>query len=191
MGSCLSTTKTFQGEGQTLNEPPPSTGTAATKPSGGQRLDGGTNTTSHPIATEAGGAGSTSAADREVRARAAEQRMSQQAAKGNPNQGKLSQQLNQQKQTNPLQESDRQPERVVVRIKPPPPPSLSSHQAETDMQNLFTPTRLNQSFSGIDRYHSRHPHPARTCIFYTPPHDAHFIHIDTVEYHTDRKTRQR
>lgn len=111
MGSCLSTSKTFQGEGRTLKEPSPSTASAAPKPSAGHRLGG----TSHPTETGSAG-GSTSAADREARARAAEQRMSQQAAKGNPNAGKLSQKLESQKQSNPLQEesAERQPERVVV-----------------------------------------------------------------------------
>ncbi|SJX65287.1 uncharacterized protein SRS1_16110 [Sporisorium reilianum f. sp. reilianum] len=105
MGSCLSTNKHFQGEGRTLNDPAPSTAAAAARPSAGQRLGGGTSSS---------GTGSTSAADREARAKAAEQRMSQQAVKGNPNHGKLSQKLDQQKQSNPLHEADkhRQPERV-------------------------------------------------------------------------------
>ncbi|GAK66968.1 uncharacterized protein PAN0_015c5193 [Moesziomyces antarcticus] len=114
MGSCFSTNKTFQGEGRTLNEPrrPAAvTASSTSAPGGGGRRLGGASATSAAPPTGA----ATTDAEREARAKAAERRMNQQAAKGTPGQGKLSKQLQTQKQANPhsLADRDDQPERVV------------------------------------------------------------------------------
>ncbi|KAF6767056.1 hypothetical protein PSEUBRA_002202 [Kalmanozyma brasiliensis GHG001] len=113
MGSCMSTTKTFQGEGRTLNEPPSTRPATAVDAGAGRRL--GSSSSTAPTSSHAPPASSTSDADREARARAAEQRMKQQAAKGAPTQGKLSRQLQEQQATNPLDPKNRQeePQRVV------------------------------------------------------------------------------
>lgn len=116
MGSCFSTNKAFQGEGRTLNEPAQPAAASASNPTsapggGGRRLGGASATSAAPPSGAA-----TSDAEREARAKAAERRMNQQAAKGTPGQGKLSKQLQTQKQANPhsLADQDDQPERVVV-----------------------------------------------------------------------------
>ncbi|KAJ1572746.1 hypothetical protein NDA12_001503 [Ustilago hordei] len=113
MGSCFSTTNTFQGEGRTPNEPSPATAAskATAKADTGTRLGGAAPSSSQAATGTAG----TSTTDREARAKAAERRMSQQASKGTPASGKLSKQLEQQKNTNPhaLAKEQDGPSRVV------------------------------------------------------------------------------
>lgn len=137
MGSCFSTSKTFSGEGRTLNEP-----STSSQPhnkdsgnSGGRRLGGDpSQPPSAVIAAASSSPGTTTDADREARAKAAERRMNQQAAKGAPASGKLSKQLEQQKATNPHNLGDQnEPERVVVSI------SLSPHSQNWEGEKL-TPT---------------------------------------------------
>lgn len=115
MGSCFSSNK-FQGEGHTLGSS--SAAPAAAQPAqstGGQRLGGAAPASASQPGTNSASAGGASSTDREARARAAERRMSQQATKGTPSQGKLSKQLEEQKTTNALASGkDTEPERVVV-----------------------------------------------------------------------------
>src|SRR5690348_3360732 len=98
MGSCFSSNK-FEGEGRTLGSAP-ATPAPAQPSTSGQRLGGSAPPRSTQAATSSSSsAPGTSDADREARAKAAEKRMSQLAAKGTPSQGKLSKQLEQQKST--------------------------------------------------------------------------------------------
>nr|CDI55720.1 putative protein [Melanopsichium pennsylvanicum 4] len=123
MGSCLSTNKTFQGEGRTLNDSSPArTAQSHSNPTAsnpGRKLGGSAPPASTATALNTNGGGdSTSDADRETRARAAERRMSQQATKGLPSgQGKLSKQLEQQKHANPHELPDANKD-AVQRVVP-------------------------------------------------------------------------
>ncbi|ETS61474.1 hypothetical protein PaG_04512 [Moesziomyces aphidis] len=161
MGSCFSTNKTFQGEGRTLNEPARPAAVSASNPTsapggGGGRLGGASATSAAPSSGAA-----TSDAEREARAKAAERRMNQQAAKGTPGQGKLSKQLQTQKQANPhsLADQDDQPERVVpyrscLRLSTatvlPPAESKSSTCAETLVEEMAVATMAPHS-TGLRR----------------------------------------
>ncbi|PWZ01785.1 hypothetical protein BCV70DRAFT_235478 [Testicularia cyperi] len=119
MGSCLSSTK-FKGQGHTLGSgasTTPSNATTAAAPaaipsgaakSQGNRLGGAIP--NHSNIPSAGAASSSD--DREARARAAEQRMKQDARKGAPAQGSLSKQLG-DRRANPQASKDDVPDRVV------------------------------------------------------------------------------
>lgn len=146
MGSCFSSSKTFRGQGRTLNEASsPAAPAAPAAPvdgdNGGRRLGGAATAGPAHSSAQPGDriASGASQAEREARAKAAEQRMSKQAAKGTPAHGKLSKQLEQQRNTNALleQHDNSEPQRVVVSCTTPNPPPFSP-KAQTNRRVALT-----------------------------------------------------